>query len=137
MKGGSSSEKANDDKDLIDTLRPYLVTALIYSVAAAVIYVAGHFLWWLGFVLFIIFALFTLQGLLFVGFVAFLEIWVSFISFAFIRKRGMNLNRVDELKQPIGFLLKINLLIGIFELYFNALTFFLGGYFLFGWFSYI
>lgn len=107
----------------------YLVTCLKYTVAAILIYAIGHFFWWPGLILFVGFALMIVQRLLLVGVVAVIEVVVSLASIATIRKRGIDMNNADKLKEPVVNVLKMNLVMGFFEIYLFAITVVLGGSF--------
>jgi hypothetical protein len=133
MKADSSTERSDSKKDLASSLKESVIMAVVYSVAAAAIYLIGQFYWWIGFILFIVFAFLVFQRLLVIGFVFFIELWSFITLFGFVRKRGMNLNRLDELQKPAGSLLILNLILAVFEIYLTAITALLGACLTFGW----
>ncbi|CAN5437576.1 hypothetical protein BH10ACI2_BH10ACI2_01730 [soil metagenome] len=130
----TSSETVEGEKDSL-LLKDHLISALYYSIFAIAVYFAGRFSWWFGFVLFVVFIFYILTHVILHGFVIFIQVFVAFLMAKVIRTRGMKLDRVDELKQPLGALLKTNVLSAVLSIYVILLTVALAGFFSFGWFS--
>ncbi|HMO79310.1 MAG TPA: hypothetical protein PKD24_00830 [Pyrinomonadaceae bacterium] len=131
----SSHKNHADDKDLLASLKDHVIQTLLYSIFAAAIFVTTLFSWWLGFILFLVFVFLISTRLLISGFVVFVMAAVSLMLFSWVRKRGVNLNRLDEMTESITSLTKLNLLIVLLEIYLISITVLLAGVLLFGWFS--
>ena len=128
-----SNETPENQKDTL-SVQDWLIRIFFHSVSAAVVYFAGRFSWWLGFVLFIGFFFYVLVEVIFYGVVVFTQALLGFLMAKRIRTRGVKLDRLDELKQPLGSLLKMNIVLAAFDIYILSLTIALAGFFFVGWF---
>src|SRR5258708_7495014 len=98
------SDEENNQKEPSGVLS----TVLIRSVFALIVFTVVNLNWWLGLVLYVLFAFEILVWLIATGFVYLLEIILLVLSFLTVRKRGINLDRIDELRPPMIEVLNAN-----------------------------
>ena len=116
----------DERKDFGESLRHSLLVVLLYTFLAVIIFVVGKFVWWFGFALFLIFAANTLSRLVFVGGIFVLVGFVIRIAVRFVRFRGLDPARFDEMLHLSKKLFWTNVLLGSVELYFVVMTTALG-----------
>jgi len=130
--GAYKAMETGEEKEPKEPSRGTLSTFIIYSVLAAIVFIARMFSWWAGIALFILFVLYVLNWLVASGFVFLIEIGVLFLVFRMVKKRGINLERVGELKPHSTGLTHINLVIILLDIYLILVTVSLGYFTIFG-----